>query len=120
MLDQRSFAGLGNYLRSEILHAAGVHPDDRPCDLDEATLKRWADCIKSVTVQAYEHNGTTVDLKVAEASKARGEPRRMWRHAVFCRNDRPCLNCGELVVRLRYGRRRLDYCPTCQPSSRLI
>ena len=119
MLDQRSFAGLGNYLRSEILHAAGVHPDDRPCDLDEATLKRWADCIKSVTVQAYEHNGTTVDLKVAEASKERGEPRRMWRHAVFCRNDRPCLNCGDLVVRLRYGGRRLDYCPTCQPSSRL-
>ncbi len=118
MLDQRSFAGLGNYLRSEIIHAAGVHPDDRPCDLDEEKLKRWADCIKSVTVQAYKHSGTTVDLDVAEASKARGEPRRMWRHAVFCRNDRPCLTCGDLVVRLRYGGRRLDYCPTCQPSSR--
>ena len=118
MLDQRSFAGLGNYLRSEILHAAGVHPDDRPCDLDEATLERWADCIKSVTVQAYEHGGITVDLDVAEASKARGEPRRMWRHAVFCRNDRPCLTCGELVLRVRYAGRRLDYCPTCQPARR--
>ena len=118
MLDQRSFAGLGNYLRSEILHAAGVHPDDRPCDLEEETLLRWADCIKSVTVQAYEHSGVTVDLDVAKASKERGEPRRMWRHAVFCRNDRPCLTCGDLVVRLRYGGRRLDYCPTCQPSRR--
>ena len=118
MLDQRSFAGLGNYLRSEILHAAGVHPDDRPCDLDDETLERWADCIKSVTVQAYEHSGITVDLEVAKASKERGEPRRMWRHAVFCRNDRPCLTCGDLVVRLRYGGRRLDYCPTCQPSRR--
>jgi len=118
MLDQRSFAGLGNYLRSEILHAAGVHPDDRPCDLEEEALLRWADCIKSVTVQAYEHSGVTVDLDVAKASKERGEPRRMWRHAVFCRNDRPCLTCGDLVVRLRYGGRRLDYCPTCQPSRR--
>lgn len=78
MLDQRSFAGLGNYLRSEILHAAGVHPDDRPCDLDDETLERWAECIKSVTVQAYEHSGITVDLEVAKASKERGEPRRMW------------------------------------------
>lgn len=118
MLDQRSFAGLGNYLRSEILHAAGVHPDDRPCDLDETTLERWANCIKSVTVQAYHHGGVTVPLSVAEASKARGEPRRMWRHAVFCRNDRPCLTCAELVVRTRYAGRRLDFCPRCQPTRR--
>ena len=118
MLDQRSFAGLGNYLRSEILHAAGIHPDDRPCDLDEEGLEAWAQCIKRITVQAYEHKGITVDLAVAEASKARGEPRRMWRHAVFCRNDRPCLHCGDLVLRKRYAGRRLDYCPTCQPSRR--
>ena len=115
MLDQRSFAGLGNYLRSEILHAAGVHPDDRPCDLDDETLERWASCIKSVTVQAYEHSGVTVDLDVAKASKERGEPRRMWRHAVFCRNDRPCLTCGDLVLRLRYGGRRPGFCPTRPP-----
>ena len=92
-LDQRTFSGL-------------------------ATLERWASRIKSVTVQAYEHGGITVDLDTAEASKARGEPRRMWRHAVFCRNDRPCLTCGDLVVRVRYGGRRLDYCPTCQPARR--
>ena len=35
MLDQRSFAGLGNYLRSEILHAAGVTPMT-----DRATLTK--------------------------------------------------------------------------------
>lgn len=118
MLDQRSFAGLGNYLRSEILHGAGVHPDDRPCDLNERVLDTWAKCIKTITVQAYEHKGVTVDLAVASASKSRGEPRRMWRHAVFCRNDRPCLTCGDLVLRKRYAGRRLDYCPTCQPSQR--
>ncbi len=118
MLDQRSFAGLGNYLRSEILHAAGVHPDDRPCDLDEATLERWAHAVKDITVRAYLKKGVTVPDEVAKASKARGEARRMWRHAVFCRNDRPCLTCGDLVVRRRYGGRRLDFCPTCQPSRR--
>lgn len=118
MLDQRSFAGLGNYLRSEILFAAGVHPDDRPCDLPEDRLKIWAEAIKSVTVQAYEKGGVTVPKEVADAGKARGEPRRTWRHYAFCRNERPCLKCATLVVRLRYGGRRLDHCPQCQIAHR--
>jgi len=118
MLDQRCFAGLGNYLRSEILHAAGIHPDDRPCDLDDESLDRWATAIKEITQHAYLEKGVTVPKEVAAASKARGEPRRMWRHAVFCRNDRPCLTCGDLVLRKRYGGRRLDYCPSCQPARR--
>ena len=99
MLDQRCFAGLGNYLRSEILHAAGIHPDDRPCDLDDESLGRWATAIKEITQRAYLEKGVTVPTEVALSSKARGEPRRMWRHAVFCRNDRPCLTCGDLVLR---------------------
>lgn len=119
MLDQRAFAGLGNYLRSEILHVAGVHPDDRPCDLPTATVAAWGQAIKDITVRAYEQGGVTVQASVAEASKSRGEPRRRWRHAVFCRDERPCLTCGDLVVRKRYAGRRLDFCPTCQPSQRV-
>lgn len=118
MLDQQCFAGLGNYLRSEILHAAGIHPDDRPCDLDDESLGRWATAIKEITQRAYLEKGVTVPTEVALSSKARGEPRRMWRHAVFCRNDRPCLTCGDLVLRKRYAGRRLDYCPSCQPARR--
>lgn len=118
MIDQRCFAGLGNYLRSEILHAAGIHPDDRPCDLDDESLGRWATAIKEITQRAYLEKGVTVPTEVALSSKARGEPRRMWRHAVFCRNDRPCLTCGDLVLRKRYAGRRLDYCPSCQPARR--
>jgi endonuclease-8 len=118
MLDQGCFAGLGNYLRSEILFTAGVHPDDRPCDLPEHVLEKWARAIKEVSVQAYREAGVTVPKEVAEASKARGEPRRMWRHYAFCRNEHPCLVCASLIVRLRYGGRRLDHCPTCQSAHR--
>ena len=118
MLDQRSFAGLGNYLRSEILFSANIHPDDRPCDLPDERLRAWANAIKSVTWQAYEKGGVTVPEAVAKAGKARGEPRRTWRHYAFCRNERPCLKCATLIVRLRYGGRRLDHCPTCQQAHR--
>ena len=119
MLDQGAFAGLGNYLRSEILHSAGVHPDDRPCDLSSATVSAWGRAIKDITVRAYQQGGVTVPKSVADASKARGEPRRRWRHAVFCRDERPCLTCGDLVLRKRYAGRRLDFCPSCQPAQRI-
>ncbi len=118
MLDQKAFAGLGNYLRSEILFVAGVHPDSRPSDLDDATLAAWSRAIKETAVQAYQTGGITVDPDTAERGKLAGEPRRTWRHYAFCRNNRPCLACGDIVIRLRYGGRRLDYCPSCQPSVR--
>ena len=35
MLDQSFLAGVGNYLRSEILHMAGVNPHAKPRDLSE-------------------------------------------------------------------------------------
>eukprot|EP00911_Craspedida_sp_UC1_P000393 UC1_evm7s297 len=38
MLDQRVFHGIGNYLRAEILHRAGVHPFTRARDVLEHAL----------------------------------------------------------------------------------
>ncbi|RTZ71890.1 MAG: endonuclease VIII [Gammaproteobacteria bacterium] len=40
LTDQSFVAGLGNYLRCEILFVAGLHPNQRPCDLDELQLSR--------------------------------------------------------------------------------
>ena len=74
MLDQKAFAGLGNYLPSEILFAAGVHPDARPSDLDDSTVRAWSQAIKQITVQAYETGGITVDPDTAERGKIAGEP----------------------------------------------
>ena len=118
MLDQSVFAGLGNYLRSEILFEAGVHPDDRPGDLEPEERLRWAQAIRRVTLRAYREAGVTVPRAVARKGKAAGERRRTWRHWVFYRNELSCRVCGSLVERRRYGGRRLDFCPTCQPSHR--
>ena len=52
--------------------------------------------------------------KRREKGKERGERRRSYRHAVFCRNGLSCLSCGTEVVREVIGGRRLDFCPSCQ------
>ena len=114
MLDQTVFAGLGNYLRSEILFDAKIHPDDRPFDLDEARINQWAESIKSITYLAYKTGGFTVSKSIADTNKANGERRKSYRHAVFMRHKYECINCKSRIERKWYGKRKLDYCPKCQ------
>ena len=114
MLDQTVLSGLGNYLRSEILFDARIHPDDRPFDLDKTRITQWAKSIKNISHLAYKTGGFTVSKAVADRNKANGEPRRSYRHAVFMRHQLECLNCRGRIERKWYGKRKLDYCPTCQ------
>ena len=111
MLDQSAFAGIGNYLRSEILFDSRVHPDLSPGDLSNRQLKDWAHSIKSLSDRAYQTGGLTIDAQTAEKAIP-SEPLR--RHWVFNRNGKSCPRCRSTIERKRYGGRRLDYCPTCQ------
>ena len=58
-LDQSFVAGIGNYLRSEILHAAGLHPSDRPCDLTRAQLGALSRATLDLTRQSLATAGIT-------------------------------------------------------------
>ena len=114
MLDQSFVAGLGNYLRSEILHQAGVHPKTRPKDLDSETITKWGSLTKSISIRSYESNGLTVSDELAGERKEMGERRRSYRHSAFCRNGKDCHVCGATIIRIRVSGRRLDMCPKCQ------
>jgi endonuclease VIII len=85
LLDQAFLAGVGNYLRSEILFVAKLHPLVRLMDLDNAQRKRLAKAAISVTRQAYRHAGITNSLASAKLLKAAGIPFSSYRHFVFDR-----------------------------------
>lgn len=116
LLDQSLFAGIGNYLRTEILFFAGVHFKVRPADLEEGALTRLAACILAVTRQAYDQAGVTNRADWAAADRARGASRRRWRFAVFEREGLPCHACGTAIERVMLASRRLYFCPRCQPA----
>ncbi|MEM1030678.1 MAG: endonuclease VIII [Myxococcota bacterium] len=116
LLDQGCVAGLGNYLRSEILFAAELHPDVRPGDCDGPTLRCLAHCIVSLTRQAYAMGGVTLDPELSAARKATGMRRRHYRHAVFTSAGRPCPRCGRRIERITSSGRRCYICPHCQPA----
>ena len=90
MLDQSFIAGIGNYLRSEILHQSGVHPNAKPRSLSDSKIQSWAEVTKSLSELSYVTGGFTVSEKVALDGKQRGEPKRAYRHSAFCRNELQC------------------------------
>ncbi|MGR4068186.1 endonuclease VIII [Billgrantia sp. C5P2] len=116
MLDQALFAGIGNYLRSEILFFAGVSPREKPAELGEERLALLVRAILDVTRRAYDQAGVTNRDEWAAAARRRGESRRLCRFAVYERDGLPCHDCGSLVIRESIASRRLYRCPRCQPG----
>jgi len=117
-LDQGCLAGIGNYLRSEILFVAGEHPASRPADLDRAALSKLARATLRISRRSYETGGVTLTPSLAKACRAGGQSRRQCRFWVFGRDGQPCRQCGTAIERMDVGSRGLFYCPSCQPRRR--
>ncbi len=115
-LDQAFLAGNGNYLRSEILHDARLHPRARPGDLTRGELGRLARSTLAISRRSYETGGITVAPRLEKSLARQGLSRGKRRFYVFGRAGRPCHHCGEPVRRREMGSRRLYFCPVCQPE----
>lgn len=115
MLDQHFLAGIGNYLRSEILFFAGLQSHWRACDLTPEQRRCLASTIIEITHRAYQLAGVTNTEAWRLPLKAQGLRRARWRHAVFNRAGEPCHACGTGIEKINVTSRRLYFCPHCQP-----
>lgn len=109
-LDQSFLAGVGNYLRSEILFLAGVSPHGKlPADrtaLAQASLDLFR--------RSYATRGLTNSEDLVTALKSQGLRRRDYRHWVFSREVKACHVCGKTILKETLAGRRLYWCPGCQ------
>ena len=117
-LDQGFLAGNGNYLRSEVLHVAGLHPATRPRELDEAARMKLARETLRIARRSYRTAGITNPPARVTELKALGLQRAALRFAVFGRATKPCYVCNSPVERIDVASRRLYFCGTCQPRPR--
>ena len=108
-------AGIGNYLRSEILFAARLGPACKPRDLPVKMRNQLARQTLLIARRAYETGGIISPPARVAALKAQGMTRRRYRFAVFGRAGAPCPVCGTLIERSEAGARRIYRCPICQP-----
>ena len=115
LLDQSFVAGIGNYLRSEILHVVSQHPARRPVDMTRREVGALARTTLELTRRSYATGGTTnAPGRVSKMRKA-GQTRAEYRFAVFGRAGLACYCCGSNIKRIEVGARRLYLCEHCQP-----
>lgn len=130
LLNQSIAAGIGNYLRAEILFLCQLDPWRHVDDLTEPELDRLCEIIPQVARRAYETGGFTV----SELDRARmqTDPALVYRlgsewgtrHYVFRRTNLPCLRCGTLIRQQKQivhtdgagqdKTRIIYFCPVCQ------
>ena len=113
LLDQGFLAGMGNYLRSEVLFAAGLRPERRPKDLDPGATARLAQALLDIPRLSYATRG------IAPAERMREDyltdTPDAFRFQVFGRDGQPCPACGTPIERVDVASRRLYLCRACQP-----
>jgi endonuclease-8 len=113
-LDQAFLAGIGNYLRSEILWAAGIDPKLKPSQLDTVELQAIAKETLAISRRSYRTRGVTTPPKQAKERKALGMSYGQYRFQVFGREGLDCYACGTTIERHTLGSRNLFVCPGCQ------
>lgn len=129
LLDQQIVAGIGNYLRAEILFDCRLDPWKKVADLTPDDLERLCNTIVLMAQRAYSTGGITVSpddrrrLLNDRALVYRLGSDFGSRHYVFRRTNLPCLRCSNTIRQLRQVTRSdleeektriIYFCPTCQ------
>lgn len=106
LLNQRIVAGLGNYLRAEVLFNCKLNPWLTAGELTQRNLGCLSKTIPRLTRDSYERGATAADedrKRMASDASLVYQPGREYgtRHLVFRRTNLPCLRCGEKIRQLR-------------------
>ena len=112
LLDQAFLAGMGNYLRSEVLFAAKLVPERRPEDLSAAEVRALAKHLLDIPRRSYATRGVAPAEGLGDDYLT--DTPAGFRFAVFDREGLPCPTCGTRIVRQETASRRLYLCPLCQ------
>ena len=114
LLDQKVIAGLGNYLRSEILFQAKINHDKKTCDLNDSEISKLSMAIKDISIRAYQQKGSTLDYEWIRKSFGNSENFKRVKHMVFNREGLPCFLCRTTIKKMIIYSRRIFLCPSCQ------
>lgn len=114
LLDQRIAAGLGNYLRAEIMFLAKLDPWRQIKHLKKHEVTLLCELVEQVSLQAYETNGVTVTPQLK--ARLAGDPKLVYvpgkeygtHHYAFRRTNLPCLICSTPIKQLRQTVTRRD------------
>lgn len=111
LVNQNIIAGIGNCYADEIAFAAGIRPDVKMQDLEEADLAKLYRAAREVLTDATEHGGY-MEIPLTVDDKLTGGFDDLCK--VYDREGEPCVQCGQPIVKTEISSRKVFYCPHCQ------
>lgn len=105
LLDQAFLAGLGNYLRVEILWQVGLSGRHNASALDDKQLDALAHALLDIPRLSYHTRGRVDENKHHGA---------LFHFKVFHRDGEICERCGGIIEKTMLASRPFYWCPGCQ------
>lgn len=99
------FAGLGNYLRVEILWEVGLAPQHKASQLSDEQLEALSHALLDIPRLSYNTRG------IVDENKHHGA---LFRFKIFHRAGKKCERCGGIIDRIMLSSRPFYWCPHCQ------
>lgn len=107
LLDQSFITGIGNIYADEILFESKINPKSYADKLSKNKLQEIIDNTKVVFERSLKYKGTYPNI-----DGKRGTFENYLK--VHKRENKPCYDCGSLIVKEKVGGRGTYYCPNCQ------
>ena len=114
LLDQHVLAGLGNYLRADILLVARINPLQKIASLSPKELLRIGKASKTLTQRSVQKQGVVRPWAHYASSRKAGADYEAARFYAFDREGEPCWECSTPIARITLSGRGLFYCSKCQ------
>lgn len=111
LMDQTSFAGIGNIYASEIMYEAQVSPHRKILALSNTEMKKIYEATKKIIRKAVSMRGTSI----SDYRDAAGKKGDFQHHLnVYKKHTQKCKKCGTIIEKSTIGQRSTFYCPKCQ------
>ncbi len=111
LLDQTIISGLGNIYADEVLFAAKINPLKKGCDITMDDCFRIKEESRKIILEAIKYGGTTIKSYTSSLGVT-GRFQQFLR--VHKKEKEKCLDCGNLIKRIKVGGRSTYFCPECQ------
>ena len=110
LLDQSVVAGLGNIYVDESLWMSGIHPSSISNAIPKTKLVKLYKSIRTVLIAAIAAKGTTIINFYVNGESGKYADQL----CIFGRADKPCLQCGNVIKKIRVAGRGTYICRKCQ------
>jgi len=111
LLDQKCIAGLGNIYVDESLFRTGIHPQRQANSLTDTEITKLHVNIIQVLQEAIASQGTTIkDYRTGSGDTGYFQNKLL----VYGKAGEPCVNCNQIIEKIRVAGRGTHYCPNCQ------